>query len=91
MNSGGEVTDSRLLRKYKEGAAFGEWGGGVVSLYCAVPAEGTTLCQDVAAREFQRAEQRFHTPAAAAAVGRTAARSPFSGFFLSRWLPNRKS
>lgn len=41
MSSGGEVSDSRLLRKYKEGAAFG--GGGGVSLYCAVPAEGTTL------------------------------------------------
>lgn len=84
MSSGGEVTDSRLLGKYKEGAAFGVgWGGGGSRFTARIP-QKEPLCQDVAAREFQRAEQRFHTPAAAAAVGRTAARSPFSGFFQSR-------
>lgn len=87
MSSSGEVADSHLLRKYKEGAALvrgakgWQWlgrleGVGGFSLYCTVPAEGTTFPRRHAARELRRAEQHFHTPAADAAVARPLARPP---------------
>lgn len=60
-----------------EGAAFVAAGGGrgvteveggAESRFTAQLPQKESLCQDVAAWEFQRAEQRFYTPVAAAAV-----------------------